>query len=91
TGSGLIAARKPTPLGPEAPEPVDKVEGFAIRGEGEKNWRWADARIDGDEVILTSPGVPKPVAARYLFMTNTSKGTLYNKEGLPACPFRTDR
>jgi len=35
--------------------------------------------------------VPKPVAVRYLFMTNTSRGTLYNKEGLPACPFRTDR
>lgn len=91
TGSGLMAARKPTPHGPEAPEPVDKVEGFAIRGEGEKKWHWADAKIDGNKVVLTSLEVPKPVAVRYLFMTNTSKGTLYNKEGLPACPFRTDR
>lgn len=91
TGSGLIAARKPTPQGPEAPEPVEKVEGFAVRGEGDKSWHWADAKTDGDIVILTSPEVPKPAALRYLFMTNTSKGTLYNKEGLPACPFRTDR
>ena len=91
TGSGLMAARKPTPHGPEAPKPVDKVEGFAIRGEGDKSWHWADAKIGGDNVILTSPEVAKPVAVRYLFVTNTSKGTLYNQEGLPACPFRTDR
>ena len=91
TGSGLMAARKTTPLSPDAPESADKVEGFAVRGEGEKSWHWAEATIDGNKVILTSPKVPKPVAVRYLFLTNTGKGTLYNKEGLPACPFRTDR
>jgi len=82
TGSGLTAARKPTPDGPEAPKPVDRVGGFAIRGEGEENWHWADARIDQDKVILTSKDVPRPGAVRYLFMTNTSQGTLYNQEGI---------
>jgi len=50
---------------------------------------WAQAKIEGDSVVLTSPEVPAPAAVRYAWAMNPI-GTLYNKEGLPASPFRTD-
>lgn len=65
-----------------------KIEGFAVAGEDRK-WRWAEARIDGDTVVVRSPDVPKPVAARYAWATNPA-ATLTNGAGLPAVPFRTD-
>ncbi|RYY31740.1 MAG: sialate O-acetylesterase, partial [Sphingobacteriaceae bacterium] len=49
----------------------------------------AKAVINGDNVVLTSPKVAKPVAARYAF-TNTAITNFINKAGLPAEPFRTD-
>jgi hypothetical protein len=52
-------------------------------------WVWAEAKIDGNTVVLSSPQVPKPVAARYAWAGNPLCN-LYNKEGLPAAPFRTD-
>jgi sialate O-acetylesterase len=64
------------------------VKGFAIAGEDRK-FVWADARIDGDSVIVSSPKVMKPVAVRYGWADNPI-ANLYNRAGLPASPFRTD-
>lgn len=61
---------------------------FSIAGRDRK-WYWANARIEGDSVIVSSPEVPDPVAARYAWQANPL-ATLYNKAGLPAVPFRTD-
>ena len=66
----------------------DKLEGFAIAGE-DKKFVWADTKIEGDTVVVSSPDVNKPVAVRYAWAANP-KCNLYNKEGLPASPFRTD-
>ena len=68
--------------------PGGELEGFAICGE-DKKWVWADATIDKDTVLVSAPGVSKPVAVRYAW-ADTSNGNLYNSEGLPAGPFRTD-
>ena len=62
--------------------------GFSIAGE-DKNFHWAQARIDGDEVVVSSPDVPNPVAVRYGW-ANNPVCNLYNADGLPASPFRTD-
>ena len=62
---------------------------FAIAGE-DKQWHWADAKIDGDTVVVSSKEVQKPVAVRYGFTMNPEDANLYNKEGLPASPFRSD-
>jgi hypothetical protein len=62
---------------------------FAIAGK-DKKWVWADAKIDGETVVVSSPEVPEPVAVRYAFSVNPEGRNLYNKEGLPASPFRTD-
>lgn len=64
------------------------VKGFAIAGEDHK-FVWANARIEGDTVIVSSPKISKPVAVRYGWADNPI-ANLYNKAGLPASPFRTD-
>ena len=64
------------------------VKGFAIAGE-DRRFVWADARIDGDAVVVSSPKVTKPVAVRYGWADNPI-ANLYNGAGLPASPFRTD-
>ena len=64
------------------------VQGFAIAGSDRK-FVWADARVDGDSVILSSERVTAPVAARYAWANNPACN-LYDRSGLPACPFRTD-
>ncbi len=66
----------------------DKLEGFAIAGEDNK-FHWADAKISGDSVLLTSSEVKNPTSVRYAWHINPI-GNLYNKAGLPASPFRTD-
>lgn len=68
--------------------PDSELEGFAICGNDYK-WSWANAKIDGDDVLVSSPKVSKPVAVRYAW-SNYSHCNLYNGAGLPAGPFRTD-
>ncbi len=65
-----------------------RLQGFAIAGE-DRNFVWAEARIDGDTVVVSSPKVEKPVAVRYAWADNPV-ANLYNQAGLPASPFRTD-
>jgi sialate O-acetylesterase len=63
-------------------------KGFAIAGDDHK-FVWADARIEGDEVVVWSKDVAKPIAVRYAWADNPVCN-LYNKLDLPASPFRTD-
>ena len=67
----------------------DVIKGFAIAGADGK-FVWADAKIDGDKVVVSSKSVSQPAAVRYGFASNP-QCTLYNRENLPALPFRTDR
>jgi len=62
---------------------------FAIAGP-DKKFVWADAKIEGDNVVVSSGKVLNPVAVRYAWSDNPDGANLYNKEGLPASPFRTD-
>ncbi|MGH9732970.1 MAG: sialate O-acetylesterase [Candidatus Acidiferrales bacterium] len=64
------------------------LKGFSIAG-ADRKFHWADARIHGDTVIVSSPDVPDPVAVRYDW-ANSPDGNLCNAGGLPASPFRTD-
>ena len=98
TDGGLVAANLPatypikTLLNETAPltrnSPQSQLEGFAICGENHR-WVWADAKIDGDTVLVWSDKVPKPVAVRYGWADNPTCN-LSNGAGLPASPFRTD-
>ena len=79
TGSGLI-------IKPDSSE----TQGFSIAGaDGKYVWAQAKlAKLNGPEVIVSNNSIQKPVAVRYNW-GNTPNGNLYNKEGLPAVPFRT--
>jgi sialate O-acetylesterase len=66
----------------------EKLLGFAVAGEDRK-FVWADAKIEDKTVVVWSEAVPHPAAVRYGWADNP-ECTLYNEEGLPASPFRTD-
>ncbi len=85
---GLIVGQK------EGLEPVKEVPGgelkqFAIAGEDQK-FHWAKAVIDGATVVVSCPEVTAPKSVRYAWANNPEGCNLYNREGLPANPFRTD-
>jgi sialate O-acetylesterase len=68
-----------------------QLKGFALAGP-DRVFHWAEATIEEGEpdvVVVSSPDVPNPVAVRYAWADNP-EATLYNEEGLPASPFRTD-
>jgi sialate O-acetylesterase len=73
---GLVARRGP-------------LKQFSIAGP-DRHFVWADASLDGDTVLVSNSRVPNPVAVRYAWADNSADCNLYNKEGLPASPFRTD-
>ena len=65
-----------------------ELKGFVIAG-ADQQWKPAQARIEGDQVIVTSTDVKQPTAVRYAW-ENWPTCNLYNGAGLPASPFRTD-
>ena len=93
-GKGLIIGKK---YGEEPMQevPTEKLGCFALAIADPSNpkglkWSWADAVIEGDTVVVSSPDIQNPVAARYACICNPTGNKLYNKNGLPASPFRTD-
>ena len=77
TGGGLVAKGE------------TQLRYFAIAG-ADKKFVWARAVIDGDKVIVSSVDIKQPRYVRYAWADNPDGANLYNKEGLPAAPFRTD-
>lgn len=67
----------------------ENLQGFAIAGE-DKRFVWADAVIEGDTVVVSSPRVPRPAAVRYAYDVKCPWANLFNKDGFPAQAFRTD-
>jgi len=65
------------------------LRGFAIAG-ADRKFVWAEARIEGETVVVHSDQVPQPVAVRYAWANNPEGCNLFNQAGLPASPFRTD-
>lgn len=85
--SGLMAGVK-AGLEPVQEKKSGELIGFAIAGE-DKRYYAANAKIDGNSVIVSSDKVAKPVSVRYGW-SDSPTINLYNKAGLPASPFRTD-
>ena len=68
--------------------PLNTLSGFELAG-ADQVFHPADAKIERDTVIVSSAEVAEPVAIRYAWR-NAPVAGLFNKEGLPAVPFRTD-
>jgi len=60
---------------------------FAIAGE-DKNFVWAQAKIEGNKVIVWNDEIKKPKYVRYAWADNPDNPNLFNAEGLPASPFQ---
>jgi sialate O-acetylesterase len=67
----------------------EALQGFMIAGE-DKKFVWADAEIAGETVVVSSKDVPHPSAVRYAWAGSFPWANLFNMDGLPAQPFRTD-
>lgn len=65
------------------------IKGFEIAG-ADKKFHFAKALINGNKITVWCDEVPQPVAVRYNWADDASEGNLFNKEMLPAAPFRTD-
>jgi sialate O-acetylesterase len=90
TAGGAIKIRFNHTGGGLAVKNGDPLKGFAIAGE-DRQFYWAEAELVNDSTILVhADKVPHPVAVRYGWADNPDTINLYNKEGLPAHPFRTD-
>jgi sialate O-acetylesterase len=78
TGTGLIARDR-----------YGYLKGFELAG-ADKQFYWATAVIEENRIIVTSEKVVQPIAVRYAWSNNPSDANLYNLEGLPAAPYRSD-
>ena len=87
-GSGLMLGKKDG-RGTVVESKGEKLNRIAIAGADQK-WFWAEAVIDNNTLVVSSPEVKEPVAVRYGFEMNPDGANLYNKDGLPASPFRSD-
>ncbi len=87
-GNGLTIGTPPW-IDPKAPPlSATLLQGFTIAGEDQK-WMAAEAVIDGNSIIVSNASISKPAAVRYAW-GDSPMCNLYNKNGLPASPFRTD-
>ncbi len=77
-GSGLISSDG------------EELSEFAIAG-ADKKYVWAKATIEGNKVIVSSPLITAPIYVRYAWADDPVNPNLYNREGLPASPFSTDK
>jgi sialate O-acetylesterase len=77
-GSGLIT------------NDAEELSEFAIAG-ADKKFVWATAKIEGEKIVVWNTDIKDPMYVRYAWADNPVNPNLYNKEGLPASPFRTDK
>ena len=65
------------------------IRGFEIAGTDHK-FHYAKARLEGTQIIVYQEGIDLPVAVRYGWADNPTEANLFNLDGFPASPFRTD-
>ena len=75
--------------GLEARDKYGYLKGFAIAGNDQK-FKYAKAEIKGNQVVVYCDDISSPVAVRYSWENDPADSNLFNKDGFPAGPFRTD-
>ena len=88
-GAEAIVSFKHIGSGLVTPDKYGYLRGFELAGDDRKFYP-AQAFIQDGQVIVRSAAVTKPVAVRYNWMDVALEGNLFNREGFPAEPFRTD-
>lgn len=88
-GRSLRLTFKPSPSALAVRGGGNRVQGFMLAGDDQR-FHPADAKLDGDTVVVSSDGVPQPRAVRYGWSDNPEHANLINGDNLPASPFRSD-
>ena len=89
-GNKMVVSFTHTGRGLWAKDKYGYVKGFEVAG-ADKKFYYAKAELKDDKVIVYSDSVPNPVAVRYGWADDMPDVNLYNKDGFPASPFRSDR
>ncbi len=84
---GLMIARKEG-FAPPVPTPDTPLQWLSIQDK-DGSWHWADGRIEGSELVVSSKDVEEPMAVRYAYTQHPNGNLLYNKAGQPVSPFST--
>jgi hypothetical protein len=71
---------------PAIETPGELIQHFRLAG-ADRIWHPAEAKIEGDEVVVTSAAVPHPIGVQYAYSASPIGANLYNRAGLPATPF----
>lgn len=85
--NGLMVAFKDGFL-PPTPAPGASIQWLSIQAK-DGTWHWADGRIDGSELVVSSKDVAEPIAVRYAYTQHPKGNLLYNTDGQPVGPFST--
>jgi sialate O-acetylesterase len=85
---GLMVAVKEGTLPPK-PLPDTKPQWLSLQDK-DGSWHWADGRIEGGDLLVSSAQVKEPVAVRYAYTQHPCGNLLYNKQGMPVSPFTTN-
>ena len=88
-GNKITLSFKHADSGLKSSDKYGYVKGFEVAGD-DKKFYWAQARIEGNKLVVWSDQVSNPVAVHYGWSDDNIEANLYNKEGIPAVPFRTD-
>ncbi|MFL6682797.1 MAG: sialate O-acetylesterase [Burkholderiaceae bacterium] len=88
-GGGIVLRFGATAGGLRTAVAGEAPRGFYLAG-ADHRWVPAEARLDGDRIVLRSPAVPAPLAARYAWVDNPSEANVIGGDGLPLPPLRTD-
>ncbi|MCI4444118.1 MAG: 9-O-acetylesterase [Lentimicrobium sp.] len=88
-GNKIIVSFENLGSGLSTPDKYGYLKGFEIAGD-DKVFHFANAQIVDNKVVIYCENVPNPVALHFGWADDASDNNLYNKEGFPAVPFRTD-
>lgn len=88
-GNKIIASFENLGSGLSTPDKYGYVKGFEIAGD-DQIFYYAKAKIVDDKIVIYNENVKNPVAIHFGWADDASDNNLYNKEGFPAVPFRTD-
>ncbi|HSB92919.1 MAG TPA: sialate O-acetylesterase [Flavitalea sp.] len=88
-GNKIILQFEHVGKGLEARDKYGYLKGFAIAGN-EQKFTYAKAYIEGNKVVVYSDAISDPAAVRYSWENDAADSNLFNKDGFPAGPFRTD-
>ncbi len=83
--NGLMIAQKEG-FSPPLPAPTARLQWLSIQAK-DGTWHWADGKINGSDLIVSSERVLEPIAVRYAYTQHPCGKLLYNKDGQPVSPF----